>query len=325
MGRKKKGDLGITQDPDGNIFENDGQSLALVEVQEGEMDYPLASPESEALREKIKILTKSISQNYWELSALVYEVYSKKLFKTWGFESFIDWSNIELGIQKRKSYYLVEFQEYCNKRIKEILPAQEDQEAAIDQLKKVGWIKALEIAKENVLTKDNYAEVLEKAEAVKIDQLITELKLIKSGMTDEEKEDSNETNTMKTFRKTFIMTTTQEEIIFGAIDKAKKAINKEKTSDTIALEYICADFEANSSVDLADTLSKIERIFGCSLIAMSNDGSNILFGSDTLYSLIKETPEEELEAKVEEALEIDGASELIEQLPLELPIGDSND
>jgi hypothetical protein len=299
MARKKKGDIAQVQDPDGNIFEGDEN---LEKVHKGEVveepDYPLASPETDALRDKIKDLTQNISNSYWELSLLVHQVHANKLYKTWGYKEFPEWTAAELGFQKRKAHYLVQFQEYCGKRLPQVLPPAETL-SAIDQLKTIGWSKALEIAKENVITQENYVEVLSHAQTDKIDEFISRLKLIKSEMKEEDKEDSNETNTMKTFRKSFIMTTSQEEIITSAIEKAKKAINKDKTSDTVALEYICNDFEANGEVDPADIFSKLERIFGCSIIAITDDGQRILFGSDTLSRLSGSQPDTDTQELVE--------------------------
>ena len=285
MARKKKGDIAQVQDPDGNIFEGDenAEKVRTGEVVTGP-DYPIATPETDALRDKIKFLTQNISNSFWELSLLVHQVHANKLYKTWGYTEFPEWTAAELGFEKRKAHYLVQFQEYCGKRLPQVLPP-DDMVSAIDQLKTVGWSKALEIAKENVITKDNYVEILSHAQTDKVDEFITRLKLIKSEMKEADKQDSDDTNTMKTFRKSFLMTTSQEEVISSAIEKAKKAINKEKTSDTAALEYICVDFEANGQVDPADVFSKLERVFGCSIIAITDDGQRILFGSDTLMRL----------------------------------------
>ena len=38
-------------------------------------------------------------------------------------------------------------------------------------------------------------------------------------------------------------------------------------------------------MDPADVFSKLERVFGCSIIAITDDGQRILFGSDTLMRL----------------------------------------
>lgn len=289
MVRKKKGDISQVSDPDGNIFESDG------EVKTGELvedsDYPLPSPETDAMRDKIRHLSQNLSRDHWELSLLVYQVHAHKLYRTWGYEEFADWTSAELGFQKRKAHYLVQFQDYCTKRLPEVLPP-EARESAIDQLKNIGWCKALEIAKENVITKDNYTEIFSHAQTDKIDEFINRLKLIKSEMKDSDKEDSDQTNTMKTFRKSFVMTTPQQEIIESAIGKAKAAIGNDKLPDTVALEYICTDFEANGGVDPADIFSKLERVFGCSIIAVSDDGSQIVFGLETLTRLTGQNIEE---------------------------------
>lgn len=280
MARKRKGDLVNVTDPDGNFLEDAESVLVPSEVED---DFPLASPETEQLREKIKVLTQSISRGYYDLSSLVYKVNKEKLYKTWGYSEFSEWANIELGFQKRKAYYLVQFQDYCEKDLKEILPPTEYKET-LDQLKEVGWTKALEIAKSKILNKDNAKQLLEEAKDDQIDELVDKINIIKAG-DKLEKDDGVTENTMKKVKVRFTLTTAQEELWLNAFEKAKMAINKDEVSPEFAFEYINGDFLSGFASSLEASLSQIERIHGVSLVAFSDADKKVMFGVETLKAI----------------------------------------
>jgi hypothetical protein len=58
--------------------------------------------------------------------------------------------------------------------------------------------------------------------------------------------------------------------------------------DEFALEYICADFEANASTDISYTLSNLERSLGIQIVAFKDDaeGTEVCFGGETLNRLV---------------------------------------
>lgn len=279
MARKRKGDIGGVVDPDGNFLEDSGTELVAEVVD----DFPLATPETDQLREKIKNLTQSISKCYYDLSSLVYKVNKERLYKTWGYGEFAEWANLELGFQKRKAYYLVQFQDYCEKDLRELLP-EGDYKEALEQLKEVGWTKALEIAKSKILTQDNCHQLLEEAKDDQIDQLVDKINIIKSG----EKSDDNDgvtQNTMKKVPLKFKVTTAQEELWLNAFEKAKMAINRDDVSPEFALEFIVGDFLSGCASNLEGSLSQIERVHGVSVVAFSDADKKVLFGVDTLKAI----------------------------------------
>ena len=280
MARKRKGDIGGVVDPDGNFLEDADSELVPMEVVD---DFPLASPETDQLRETIKNLTQSISKCYYDLSSLVYKVNKERLYKTWGYNDFAEWANLELGFQKRKAYYLVQFQDYCEKDLKELLPDGQYKEV-LEQLKEVGWTKALEIAKSKILSRDNCQQLLEEAKDDQIDQLVDKINIIKSG--DKTGNDDGVTeNTMKKVSLRFKLTTAQEELWLNAFEKAKMAINKDDVSPEFALEFIVGDFLAGCGNSLESSLSQIERIHSVSVVAFSDNDKKVVFGVDTLKAI----------------------------------------
>jgi len=279
MGRKRKGDIGNITDPDGNFLESEE-----VLVPETQIDFPLASEETEKVRQDIKNLTASISNCYYELSCLVYKVNKERLYKTWGYSEFADWASEELGFQKRKAYYLVQFQDYCSKDLKQLLPDQQEYTEVLGQLKTVGWTKALEIVKTKILNKENCVKLLTEAKEDKIDDFIDKIKVIK---TNEklEKDDGITENTMKKVKMTFKLTTAQEELVLNALEKAKMAINREDVSQEFALEYMAGDFLAGAVSSLESALSQTERIHSVSVVAFNDVDKKVVYGADTLVAI----------------------------------------
>lgn len=279
MARKRKGDIDAV-DPEGNFIE--GESVLISEPEEA---FPESTEETEAVREKIKSLTKFIGDGYWELSQLVWRVNKERLYKTWGYPEFSEWASEEMGFQKRKAYYLVQFQDYCENDLRKLLPSV-SYNNAVDQLKEVGWSKALELAKSEVLTPENYVQILEEAKTDKIDELVDKLKLIKTN-DKLDKENGVTENTMKKVKRSFNLTTSQEELLQNALEKAKSAINRDDVSPEFALEYMAGDFLANCVGNLAGSLSQIERIHNVAIVAFA-DNKNVVFGEDTLRAISQE-------------------------------------
>lgn len=278
---RRKGDIANVVDPDGNVFEDDGTVL-IPEVQD---DFPIASAETDALRLQIKNLTQSISNCYWDLSTLVYKVNKERLYKTWGYGQFEDWANLELGFKKRKAYYLIEFQNYCMNDLKTLLPDSAQYSEAVEQLKEVGWTKALEIAKSKILSKENCYQLLEEAKVDKIDEFVDKINIIKTQEKLDKGDNGVTENTMKKVKATFKLTTAQEELLQSAIEKAKVAINREDVSPEFALEYITGDFLAGAVSSLEAALSQIERIHNVSVVAFSDDDKKVVYGGDTLVAI----------------------------------------
>jgi hypothetical protein len=285
MAKKNKGDIVGVEDPEGNFLEE--TETALVADVEVEDDIPEETAETQALREEITGLTQTINKTYWDLSHAVWKVNTNRYYKTWGFTRFEDWAEQELSLQRRKAFNLVQFCEYCHGSLKEALPAAKYTEV-ICELKEVGWSKALEIASAKVITKDNVDEVMAEAQDSSVQEFSTKIKLLKAVEEQEAKDNNGVTeNTMKKVKRAFRLTTTQDEIVQAALEKARAAINRPNVGDEFALEYICGDFEANASTDIAYTLSNLERTLGLSIVAFREDGPEVevAYGSETLQRM----------------------------------------
>jgi hypothetical protein len=286
MAKKNKGDIVSVVDPDGNFLEETGSALVPDVVTEE--DFPVETEETNKLREEIAGLTKAVNKSYFDLSRCVWLVNKNRYYRTWGFTRFEDWAEQEFGFQRRKAFNFVAFYEYCDGQLKEKLSAGKYTQV-IAELEEVGWSKALEIANAKIITSENVDEVMAEAQESSVVELATKIKLLKA--TEEQAADDNNgvtENTMKRVKRAFRLTTAQDEIVLAALEKARAAINRPNVGDEFALEYICADFEANASTDISYTLSNLERSLGIQIVAFKDDaeGTEVCFGGETLNRLV---------------------------------------
>lgn len=278
--KQAAGDLEFFIDPTGEVV-----NLAVLDGQEVlvESETEIAeTPETAKVRSRIQELGKEISDAYWELSELVARVNHDKLYRTWGYTRFEDWAKAECDMGRRQAFAFVKIQNYFGADLKQKLLGQPElYDEAVETAKTIGWCKALKLASENVMNAGNAEDVLEKARSLSVDDLETECRSVFKEMRDEEKEDSSETNTMKSVRKAFVLTTYQENVVNVALEKAKATLSA-GASDGSALAFICGEYDATGSKSLQETLSNLERQLGITLIAIVEDKDTIAYGGDAL-------------------------------------------
>ena len=284
----------------------------------------LEKAESE-LRSRAKSLRWEIEDNYWELGKCLWEVYDgvpggyqammkgdgakqarEGLFAKWGFKSFENYAEAELGLRKRTAqniryaYYWFEVQEK--------LPAK-----VLTELKKVGRSRVYILA--GFARKDSINLWIEKAKSCTFEELkksITSAKAVKAGknVDDEEvnslsgSEDGSgapppeQTHTVQTS-----LYDDQNKIYESAIARAKGISKSDKTGHNLVL--ICQDFLANNEFgdspkkDIKGYLSKQERLIGLKLIAIDPATGSPKFGKEILWMLIKEKSRKDIADKKE--------------------------
>jgi hypothetical protein len=250
----------------------------------------VSKEEAEKTRDEIRLLIDSLSTSYWALAEKLGQVQKMKMYRVWGFSSVQDWVTAEFAFARRKAYYLVQINEYFNKRLAESLPPEQHVEC-VATAKEIGWSKASVLATENVITPQNCQKVLDAAKSMSVDALTDKCREIKKQLKDEGLKDDLITDTpvQKLCSKSFKMSEWQKEVIENCLDKARQTMGDENVKDGHVLAYICSDFEANSGVNLADTFSKFERLFGVDIVAVSQSHGKIVFGEDTLKALAEVT------------------------------------
>ena len=299
----------------------DSKKAPVEAVEVSEKDLEKAETQ---LRERAKSLRWEIEDNYWELGRCLWEVYDgvpggyqamvkgdgakqarEALFQKWGFKSFEQYAEDELGLRKRTAqniryaYYWFEEQEKLPKNV-------------LDELKKVGRSRVYILA--GFARKDSISLWIEKAKACTFEELkksITAAKAVRAGKNiDEEEVDQSsgsgtkgapapeQTHTVQTS-----LYDDQFQIYEAAISRAKGISKSDKVGHNLTL--IFQDFLANNEFgdspkkDVKGFLSKMERLIGLKLIAIDPATGSPKFGKDILWMLIKEKSRQESSKKKE--------------------------
>ena len=306
------------------------------------------------LRERTKKLCKQVDTAYWELGQALYEVYdgipggyrellkgegSKEariaLFKKWGYSSFEEYCEREVGLQRRSASN-IRYAYYWFK-IELDLPAE-----IIEQLKALGRSKVYLLA--GFVQKDNVMSWIEKAQEMTHDELkkvIVAARASKKGntKTDDEMFERSKTGgeinddgyTVAPAPET--QHTLHTSLYDGQWNTWNAALERAKGvtgSDTIShnLEMICMDYLAtNDFADPAEdqkrTIAKYERLLGLKLIAIDPKTGKPVYGADLLWAMVKsrvQFEEEEQKKQVES-----NPAPAADRPPLKLVKGDGED
>jgi len=198
---------------------------------------------------------------------LLYEVKENEYWKAWVIEdpdtgekrpyaSFDEYSETELGIKKRKAYYL------CSVYEKFVVELGLDREV----LKDLEWSKAKELVP--VINADNWTELLDKLKSMTFNQ-VKEMVREMQGKTPKGDGDAGGKDDFK--KLSFLLTDEQLENWNNAFGIAKTMTGSDKPGN--CLDLICMDFVAGAAdtgmegalSKLDENIKHLERAFGVKL------------------------------------------------------------
>lgn len=298
-----------------DIDEND----VSVDAQVSEAELEKAENE---LRQEARSLIREIEHKYWDLGRVLYDVYDGvpggfralmkgkgsakarvELFKKWGYTSFEQWVETEVGLRKRTAqnirymYYYFEIQQKMPRDI-------------IEKLIPIGRSKLYLLA--GVATLSNVTFWIEKAHSLTFEglkQAIADHKavLAQEGQDDEEKDqgagaepsaaDSKKPES-KSLPKPEEMTTFQAGLFEGqkktvdmAFERAQNLSKSDKKGHN--LDLICQDYLANNGFDdpkkdIEKYLSKMSKKLGLLLIAIDPQTGEPVYNQDLLWRMMEE-------------------------------------
>ena len=213
-------------------------------------------PRAESVREEIKEECERIEESYIVLAQLLHESVENGYFVRWGYSTFDEYVNEELGISYRKAAYLVQIANVVKNlkidwhdiegigwtRMRTIVPALKQDGVVGDWLELAGELSVKDLEK---LVKDN-----------KIGAEIS----------------SSGGDAVVTLK--FRVTKEQSDIIMDALSYAKRSIDAE--DDVMALEQMAFDYIMKSGADpervnLEDICSWVEQQYGVELAVMSRE------------------------------------------------------
>lgn len=270
------------------------------------------------LRARAKDLFKRIETTYWELGQALYEVYDgvpggyrdlmkgdgsraarKALFEKWGYASFEEYCEKEIGILRRSAqnlryaYYWFEINLMLPTELKE-------------QIKSLGRSKVYLLS--GFVDNDNIMGWVDKARQMTHEKLKKEIKTAKAEKADKNKDgeeggvDINDAMGDDDERKVAPAPEEMHTLQAGlfepqwktweaAFDRAKNISGSDKIGHN--LELICQDFLANNDFtkpeeDIKAYCAKIERHLGKKLIVIDPGSGSPVYGADLLWMLVKE-------------------------------------
>jgi hypothetical protein len=313
--KKKSSEAEVKTTPVFNPFENpelalesgSDENIALLVGNDIELpEQHEILDDDDGLRNQIKDLVSSISTSYWSLAEKLAFVFDQKRYKSWGYPTFEAYADQEIGMKRTKAYDLANIYKYFTVTLKEKLQDQQLYNQVITDVKDLGWNKALKIATEKVIDKDNAKEVIDTAKTSTLKELDFKCKEIIEAMPQEKQEERKE-EVEKTTKKSFHLNLWQADVVDNTIDKVKKMM-REGANDSSALVFMCQDFNSSNQIpksqgDVSEYLSKVERTLGIRILATTSDYSKIIYGTSLIDSYNDKITEQELAEKSETQVE----------------------
>jgi hypothetical protein len=254
-------------------------------VVNGKTEEAVVAPgelEHAEIRKRVRDLKDRAQENYWALSIELVQVYDGDLYRSWGFDSWIQYVQEELDIDKRTAQYLVKVQKWLDRMTPQIR----------DWAKSLGWTKARMIM--HVVDKSNATEWKHRLDGKTVKQI--------QDILDAEKEPSAEPGGVggepgdpgvggetveRTRKRSFALYSEQDELVTKALNKAKEEAQSEREGNLLTL--ICTDYLANNTDIFSrdDYLKMVEKNLGIRIVAMQpNDDPDvqdpIVYGHDYL-------------------------------------------
>jgi hypothetical protein len=194
---------------------------------------------SEVLRKVILDLRNGLERGYLKLSKLLSEVRHKQLYVKWGFATFADYLDKELGFHERKAEHLIKIWD-------KVKGFNLDEE----RIKKIGWTKMRQVVP--LLTEKNSKDLINKAEKLSARDLDEKIKSLRAV----EKTPSQIILKLP-------LEDSQYRIVTDSIEEAKKLTRQ---SASLALEMICQDWMENQGArpelaNLGDHLKYLEKVY----------------------------------------------------------------
>jgi len=256
------------------------------EIQKAEDEVVLNKKSAATLRTKLVTLRTQIEQGYTEFAkelwtAIHGTVNGESMYQVWGYATFDDYSETELGMKRGKAYYLAQIwgELHVNAQIPE------------DKIAQIDWSKAKELAplaKAGGITVKNVDEWVKKAKLQPVHQFTQEVKSAKAAHV------SGTANPPETvYRITVGLFEEQHKNYQIALAAAGKLAESTKTGhlwDMICLEFN-AQYAGKTGGDRKTSIKRyvamMERAFGVRTIVIDADNDKVLAGKDMVKELMK--------------------------------------
>jgi hypothetical protein len=290
------------------------------------------------VRSKAQGLAKDIESYCMALGEILYRVYDTPIdgdprngpiYKAWGFNSFADYAERELGLHRKKAEQLRGIWYHIEIQLARL------EKPVREQLFALGFSKLREIKR--VLDIDNAKWWAERAPTMNYQTVLDTVSKVRDARENASIESairaggdpvkqSNDLDrdpnwhlhpvadtgprpesywtppeTEEQFNKRFVFNAEQLETVKLAIQRAAELSNSKSSGKNISL--ICLDFLSNNDFSSAKMeqrlrfVAKMEKLLGLRLVAVDPDMNEVLYGLSTLQALAAESATEDSEAE----------------------------
>lgn len=262
------------------------------------------------IRRRAKELVSVLDMGYMELARILYQVYDTPvdgdpkrgpIYTAWGFNSFSDYAEKELGLEQRNAERLRQIWFTLEVQLGDMDPSLKQ------RIVNLGCSKVRELVR--VLTIRNAGEWVSQAEHMTYRQLLSaiieerrKLQLSEaqglaaqseaSGLAVEQEAGLPVAALMEEKRAmNFQFFPVQEANVRLALDKAAKLSPSD--SNSVHLDLICLDFLASNDFIGSDRdgrlryIAKMERVLGLKLVAVDTDAKEVVYGIEALEAVAR--------------------------------------
>lgn len=221
----------------------------------GEVVAGAAAKRAQAIRTQINGLNELVTSSTFDLAELLAEVKGAGYFGSWGYQTFPDYVELELGMKPRRAHYLVRIHNIM-KQLN--IPRSLYEMVSITKLREIVRLEPgdfyhnLETG-ENEPLAGHIVRLVESAQSLSMEQIVNEIKRLLNLVGDDE----------LTWWNVSVKRIVRESVILPAMELARQRMGSAgKDNEGVAVEYsdgavlemICAEFLAdpNNTVDEND-------------------------------------------------------------------------
>lgn len=193
-------------------------------------------------RDEVIRLRRDVERSYFKIGGLLYKISREFWYKKWGYETFKDYVEQEVGFSVRKAQFLIGIWNW--------FVVQVGDKTVIEKVAQLGWSKAAVLV--GVVTKHNVDAWVEKGKQLTVAGLNAEARMVLENRPVEQAERAE--------RKGFLLHNDQIDAVEEAINVACRIGNTDKQGQ--ALSLICTEFLASHLGDEAAKLRSGQDVAG---------------------------------------------------------------
>jgi hypothetical protein len=262
-----------------------GKKTKLAVVGGGKEVVPATGKEERAdLRKKVIEARDSIDTARWTLAEALYEVHDKTVYRLWGYSSWEQYVESEVGMTVRTAHYLTSIHGWFSVDLAKKLSSEKMDELR-ERLRKLGWTKVRSLVR--IADAENVSEWVDRAEKMSSADLEETVKRELKSLSGEG--GSGPTEVFK--KKNFKLVDEQLQTVDQALEMAGGIADSEKPGHL--LQLICQDFISTNMAGKEDGrthkgryLDKIGAVFGVKLVALDVETKKVVHGEDLVDKIL---------------------------------------